>query len=222
MAQRDGETTMRDAGQVRAESYGQHGLTIVDQFGVLLSKHSIVRVVRRYHRPKVLDIGCGYDATLLRNLVSLIGPSVGVDVHVSDEVQAMPGLRFIEQPVEKALDALAADRFDIITLISVLEHLWDPLLVLTACHALLRPGGSLLINVPNWRGKVLLEFSAFTLGWSPPVEMNDHKMYYDKRDLWPLLVRAGFRPSDLSLRYHKFGLNLFAVATKTMTDPWDA
>jgi hypothetical protein len=44
--------------------------------------------------------------------------------------------------------------------------------------------------------------------------MDEHKMYYDKRDLWPLLVKAGFLPSKISMRYHKFGLNLFAVAKK--------
>jgi hypothetical protein len=72
----------------------------------------------------------------------------------------------------------------------------------------------LLINVPTWRGKTLLELSAFRLGLSPKTEMDDHKMYYDKRDLWPLLVKAGFLPSRLQLRYHKFGLNLFATACK--------
>jgi hypothetical protein len=45
--------------------------------------------------------------------------------------------------------------------------------------------------------------------------MDDHKMYYDPRDLWPLLVRAGFRPSAIRLHRHKFGLNLFAAATKS-------
>ena len=62
------------------------------------------------------------------------------------------------------------------------------------------------------RGKTFLEFSAFRLGLSPKSEMDDHKMYYDKRDLWPLLVKAGFLPSAIETRYHKFGLNLFAVA----------
>ena len=72
----------------------------------------------------------------------------------------------------------------------------------------------LLVNVPTWRGKAVLEFSAFRLSTSPAVEMNDHKMYYDKRDLWPLLVRAGFLPSAIRLKNHKFGLNLFAAARK--------
>lgn len=210
-----GEAIPREAGTVE-ESYGQEGLSPIDRFGVLLSERSIMRVIRKYHQPAVLDIGCGYHALLLRGLASTLSRGVGVDMRVSDEARATPHLTFYEQPIEEVLDTLAAHRFDVITLISVVEHLWDPVLVLTACHALLRPGGSLLINVPNWRGKVLLEFSAFTLGWSPATGVNDHKMYYDKRDLWPLLVRAGFRPSDLALRYHKFGLNLFAVATKTV------
>ena len=54
--------------------------------------------------------------------------------------------------------------------------------------------------------------------------MDDHKMYYDKRDLWPLLVRAGFKPSAIRLSYHKFGLNLFAAAGKSAMadhDNWD-
>jgi len=64
-----------------------------------------------------------------------------------------------------------------------------------------------------------LHFQALTFARFHPVgrqwvEMDDHKMYYDKRDLWPLLVRAGFRPSRLRLSYHKFGLNLFAIAGK--------
>ena len=63
-------------------------------------------------------------------------------------------------------------------------------------------------------GKAFLEFPASRLGLSPNVEIDDHKMYYDKRDLWPLLIRAGFRPSQIQLRYHKFGLNLFAAARK--------
>jgi hypothetical protein len=71
-----------------------------------------------------------------------------------------------------------------------------------------------LPRVPTWLGKRFLEFSAFRLGLSPKVEMDDHKMYYGERDLWPILVRAGFKPSQIQLGYHKFGLNLFAAARK--------
>jgi hypothetical protein len=73
------------------------------------------------------------------------------------------------------------------------------------------PGGVALINVPNWRGRIALETAAFRLGVSPAEEMDDHKAYYDPRDLWPMLVAAGFRPRQLSVRRHKLTLNTFAV-----------
>ena len=78
---------------------------------------------------------------------------------------------------------------------------------------MLRRGGVLLVNVPTWTGKAFLELSAFRLGLSPACEMDDHRMYYGRRDLWPLLVRAGFRPSQIRMGYHKLGFNLFARAT---------
>ena len=94
---------------------------------------------------------------------------------------------------------------------SVLEHLWEPGLALTHFRRLVRPGGVLAINVPSWRGKRALEFSAFRLGLSPASEMDDHKRYYDPRDLWPLLVAARFVPHGIRCFRHKFGLNTFAV-----------
>jgi predicted SAM-dependent methyltransferase len=93
----------------------------------------------------------------------------------------------------------------------VLEHLWRPLDTLKEFHRIARTGGSCLLNVPSWRGKWFLEFSAFRLGLSPPEEMDDHKTYYDVRDLWPLLVQAGFVPHNIRCFRHKFGLNTFAA-----------
>src|SRR6185369_9442997 len=86
-----------------------------------------------------------------------------------------------------------------------------PLGALRQLRRLLAPGGTCLINVPSWKGKRYLELAAFKLGVSPASEMDDHKMYYDVRDLWPLLVQAGFLPSRIRCFSHKFGLNTFAA-----------
>jgi SAM-dependent methyltransferase len=103
---------------------------------------------------------------------------------------------------------------------SVVEHLWEPAPTLAQFHRLLRPGGVCAVNVPSWLGKRALEFSAFKLGLSPACEMDDHKTYYDPRDLWPLMVRAGFRPHAIKCFRHKFGLNTFAICTvDTMDNP---
>jgi SAM-dependent methyltransferase len=164
---------------------------------------------------QVLDLGCGYHAAHLMALRDRIGQGTGVDFRISPRLREQAGFSFHEGPVEEILPRLGEGSFDAILMISVLEHLVEPEAVLKLVFRRLRPGGVLLLNVPTWRGKAFLEFSAFRLGLSPRVEMDDHKMYYDKRDLWPLLVRAGFRPSDLRLSYHKFGLNLMAEAVRS-------
>lgn len=196
------------------ESYGQRGVTWVDRFGVWLSQRAIRRELPVGNQLAVVELGCGYRATQLLALRDRIGAGVGVDFQVAPELHGEKDFKFYEGSVEDSLPKLAAGSFDVVLLISVLEHLREPEACLASIQRLLRPGGVLLINVPTWRGKFFLEFSAFRLGLSPAVEMDDHKMYYDKRDLWPLLVRVGFKPSGLRLRYHKFGLNLFAVARK--------
>lgn len=197
----------------RQQSYGQRGLTWVDRFGVYLSTRPVANVITRYSQPRVLDIGCGYHAKLLAQLAGSMAHGTGVDIAISPEARANPKLQFVDGTIEEALAVLQKhEPFDVVMLISVLEHLWEPQEILQACGRLLRPRGSMIVNVPTWRGKTLLEFSAFRLGTSPAIEMNDHKMYYDKRDLWPMLVRAGFVPQRISMRYHKFGLNLFATA----------
>jgi SAM-dependent methyltransferase len=194
------------------ESYGQSGLTFVDRLGVWLSQRAIVRYLPARTDLNIIELGCGFRATQLIAMERHLNHGVGVDFHIAPELMSLEKFTFYEGPIEESLPKLTKGSFDVVMLISVLEHLREPQLVLAAARSLLKPGGVLLINVPTWRGKRFLEFSAFRLGLSPKVEMDDHKMYYDKRDLWPLLVRAGFKPSLIRLRYHKFGLNLFAVA----------
>ena len=197
-----------------AESYGQKKLTFVDRMGVWLSQRAISRELPTRSDLEVLELGCGFRATQLVALGPRLKHGTGVDFQLAPELAGLPAFTFHEGTIEETLPKLAGQAFDAVMLISVLEHLCDPFLVIHAVCDLLKPSGVLLINVPTWRGKSFLEFSAFRLGLSPKIEMDDHKMYYDKRDLWPLLVRAGFKPSLVKLRYHKFGLNLFAVARR--------
>ncbi len=196
----------------RTGSYGERGLTVVDRFGVYLSRRAVLKAIGDRHDLDILDIGCGHHASLLRALGPRLRSGLGVDLNISREAKNVESLSFREANLETVLPEIPSGSFDVVAMLSVLEHLWEPLSVLRDIHRVVRPGGVVLINVPTWRGKLFLEFSAFRLGTSPSEEMDDHKRYYDKRDLWPMLVQAGFRPRNLRLRYHKFRLNLFAEA----------
>jgi SAM-dependent methyltransferase len=190
----------------------------VDRWGTGSSRRKIERVLRRvFGRPRplqLLDLGCGYHARLAQALEPWLERATCVDVAVAPSLKKHPRLRVLEGVLEKALPRLPAGAFDVVLLVSVLEHVGDPDALLKGCERVLKPGGLLLVNVPTWRGKFFLELSAFRLGLSPAQEMDDHKMYYDRRELWPRLIQAGFLPSAVKLAYYKWGLNLFATARK--------
>jgi SAM-dependent methyltransferase len=197
---------------VRTESFGQaYEPGPVDKLGVWLSARQLRRWVPDFRGKRVADIGCGFHATFARTVLGEVESATLVDVALADDLKAHPNVQAVEGALPGALAVLADASLDVVMMVSVLEHLWDPLEALLHLRRLLRPGGIALVNVPSWRGKKYLELSAFKLGLSPAAEMDDHKTYYDVADLWPLLVRAGFLPSQLTCFPHKLGLNTFAV-----------
>ena len=105
------------------ESYGQHGVTWVDRFGVWLSQRAIRRWLPAGDRLKVIELGCGYRATQLVALRDRMEMGTGVDFSIAPELRARPGLMFHEGPIEATLPQLADGAYDVVLLISVLEHL---------------------------------------------------------------------------------------------------
>jgi SAM-dependent methyltransferase len=197
--------------QARDRSYGQdRPATRVDRFGVWLSSRQLRRSVRSLEGKRIADIGCGYNASFARTILAEVEHLVLLDVSLAPELKAHPKITPIEGALPEALAGIPDQSQDVVVCNSVVEHLWEPLVALQGFRRVLVPGGTVLINVPSWLGKYFLEMSAFRFGLSPTEEMDDHKMYYDPRDLWPLLVRAGFAPHDIRCFRHKFGLNTFA------------
>ncbi len=197
----------------RISSFGQgYRLSSVDRFGVWLSGRSIQRSVGDFSGQRIGDFGCGYDAHFTRSVLGVVESALVVDVALAPDLVADPKVRAFQGSVDDAIGSVAPESLDVVLCISVLEHLSEAQSVLNGFYRMLAPGGVCVVNVPTWLGKRFLELSAFRLGLSPAAEMDDHKAYYDPRDLWPMLRKAGFLPHNISCKRHKFGLNTFAVA----------
>lgn len=196
----------------RSASFGEgYSPTAVDRFGVWLSARQIHRHVPSFDGKAIADLGCGFHATFTRTVLDRVASATLVDVSLAEDLKSHPKVRAVEGGLPESLAGISTGSLDVVMIVSVLEHLWKPLETLTEIRRLLCPGGTCLVNVPSWRGKAYLELSAFQLGLSPAAEMDDHKTYYDVKDLWPVLVRAGFLPSEIRCFSHKFGLNTFAA-----------
>ena len=92
-----------------------------------------------------------------------------------------------------------------VTMFHVLEHLYDPSAYLDAAHRLLKPGGRLIVQVPNaasWQFLLLGE------NWTG-LDVPRHLIDFRARDLETLLDHCGFevvRTKHFSLRDNPAGL----------------
>jgi SAM-dependent methyltransferase len=185
--------------------------TAADKFGIYLSTRAVRRWVPSFAGLRIGDFGCGYNAELSRTLLPAVQRAHLVDVSLAADLCEHPKVVATEGQLPDALADLRDHSLDVILCLSVLEHLWKPKETLSELRRLLAPGGVCLVNVPSWRGKWFLELSAFRLGMTVAEQIDDHKRYYDPKDLWPSLVEAGWRPQNIRCFRHKFGLNTFAV-----------
>jgi len=202
---------------MRTTSYGQNNkLTILNRFGIYLSKRRLIKELvppPNQITRKLLDLGAGFNMKHTAELSPFFDETTAVDVALNEKI--LPSVIKKIGLLEQITQGLTDDEYGVVVLNSVLEHVKEAQSLLKECYRLLSPNGIFYISVPTWRGKFFLEYTAFTMkNQQARIEMNDHKMYYDKRDLWPMLVKAGFLPEDIRLTYYKFGLNLLGICSK--------
>src|ERR1700735_1560525 len=155
---------------------------------------------------RLLEIGCGSGVFLarMRNLgwkVSGIDPdpaavSWAQRVHHLDVTcGTWEQMRF------------PADSFDVITMNHVIEHVHDPVGLLTECQRMLRPGGNLVLTTPNadsWGHRM---FAGDWRGLEPP----RHFMIFSTRNLEECTRRSNLE--TLTLRsISRWARNIFVLS----------
>jgi 2-polyprenyl-3-methyl-5-hydroxy-6-metoxy-1,4-benzoquinol methylase len=96
----------------------------------------------------LLDMPCG-DGTVTALLAQAFTRVVGLDAsskHLDLARQVLPAAEFHESLIE---EFETGERFDTITMLNVLEHVVDPVMVLHKAAGLLSENGVLLVHVPN-------------------------------------------------------------------------
>jgi 2-polyprenyl-3-methyl-5-hydroxy-6-metoxy-1,4-benzoquinol methylase len=168
-------------------------------------------------RRRLLDIGCGpgfFLKTAQQRGWRVMGiePSRQAAAHARElGVQVVEG--FFNADSAKTLG-----RFDVAHLNNVLEHVPNPVEVLSRARDLLEPGGLLCLNVPN-------DFSSFQTAARHALDLAEwwvapphHLNYFDFDSVTALLTRLGFEVSERSTTFPMelfllMGLNYTADST---------
>jgi len=97
---------------------------------------------------KMLDVGCGF-GFLLNEMKSRGWDVKGLEVSKTgrDHTQSKLGLEVYSEPLEQL--ELPEKTFDVVTLLYVIEHVYDPLALLMEANRILKPGGLVLARWPH-------------------------------------------------------------------------
>lgn len=132
---------------------------------------------------RILDVGCGNGWLLRRMQRYGFSHLFGVDPYTANEADE---LGF--QVVRSELSAVK-EKYHLIMMHHVLEHLIDPLLGLEQARARLEPGGRLLVRIPVAGSRTCRIYGADWFNLDPP----RHLLVPSRKGMECLAERSGFR-----------------------------
>jgi methionine biosynthesis protein MetW len=148
---------------------------------------------------RVLDIGCA-SGGLLAVLRAQAGHLAGLELsETAARAAAQIGDEIVQGAIEDPGLPFERDSFDLVILADILEHLADPAAGLARASGWCRPGGAVLVSVPNvahWQARLTL-----VRGRWPQHERGtfdaSHLRWFTRASLGELLAADGLRDVDL-------------------------
>jgi len=148
---------------------------------------------------RVLELGC-HAGDVSRELVKRGARVWGVEL---DRDAAALAEESCEKVIVADLDeldpkaAFGDERFDLVVIGDVLEHLADPLKILKDARGLLAPGGAVLVSVPNIAHvSVRIKLLAGAFPYDPSGILDrTHRRFFTRPSLEKLLAEAGLDPA---------------------------
>jgi len=126
--------------------------------GAISRGSSRARFLKRHAQVnRVLELGCGSGSNLI--FLNHINPHLelhGVDIQDSDGLPAFVCFRQLD--LETGSLPYENDSFDLILMVHVLEHLHNPLTLAPEINRVLKCGGHLYIEAPNWVSMLIPSF----------------------------------------------------------------
>lgn len=100
---------------------------------------------------KCLDVGCAV-LTLLRSVDSLCQERVGVDISRLPNWQQYPDISTSVHDLDQGPLPFPDGTFDAVSMLAVLEHVFDPFHAVHELRRVCKPNGKVIIGVPNIAG----------------------------------------------------------------------
>jgi 2-polyprenyl-3-methyl-5-hydroxy-6-metoxy-1,4-benzoquinol methylase len=180
--------TLYDVEPAHAEIYARHYLP----HRRALYARCLPQLDRFRETGRLLEVGSGYGYFL--EMAAQAGwQAEGVEIsRYCCEIARLRGCRVHHGHLHEA--ALGASTYDCVVLWDVIEHFTHPDAILRQCHALLRPGGAVLMRTPDARA-LARSFDPARAAYRSlayPANTAEHVFHFTPRDLAALAANSGF------------------------------
>jgi len=139
-----------------------------------------------------LDVGCSV-GLLVEELLRIGFAAEGVELEThAVELATSRGLRVRQGVVDETYET---DKYALVTMSHVLEHIQEPLMALEEIRRILAPGGVLVLSQPRYLGWVPSLQGERWYGWQP----EGHYWHFTERALKTALERLGFRVAAVEM-----------------------
>jgi SAM-dependent methyltransferase len=138
-------------------------------------------------RGEVLELGCGTGdilATLREHGYRVRGIELD-SISASHAAKVLGADSVSSEPIERCPDS---GRFDAVVMFSVLEHAPHPLALMKEVNRVLKPGGKVIVHVPNLTFLQVRQRLGLAADWQAP----GHLHFFSYRTLATLVQRCGF------------------------------
>jgi 2-polyprenyl-3-methyl-5-hydroxy-6-metoxy-1,4-benzoquinol methylase len=114
----------------------------------VLGEYIVKSVLSHANPPSLLDIACG-NGQITSQIAAPFQRVVGLDassVHINKARESYPHIEFVHALAE---DYQSEDKFSTITMLNLLEHVMDPVGLLSSLKKYMNQDSILIVNVPN-------------------------------------------------------------------------
>jgi SAM-dependent methyltransferase len=168
---------------LEAQFYIEYAI-LEDKHWWFIGRRRIIEKILNYvnfgNNPDILEVGCGTGGNL--SMLSKYGNIYALESNErAIEIANNRGITKVEKGSLPDNIPFKGQKFDLIVMFDVLEHIEDDLETLRILKRSLKPYGKLLLTVP-----------AYQFLWSHQDDICNHKRRYIRRDLEQLINKAGF------------------------------
>jgi len=181
----------------------------------------IVNSIKDYLKEKktLIDLGCGQGIFIeAANNEGLQAAGVELNLKLAAEARNRTGSQIINGDVCE-IDKIGC-KYDIVSMLDLIEHLEDPISLLRSVHRILNNEGYLIVYTPNHKSLIVqvakcLHKTFCIDKFIDPIFNDVHMVYFDKKTLKMALERSGFEIHKVFFfRYDSTRTN---IATGTTT-----